>query len=208
MADNGEQITYTIVIPRVRESIAVLLSIDTHQFFPAYLYLRRLASLRGIPTGITPNWSDLGLLFETQGGPAGKPNLRPFWKGQRESHQEWMNGNLAGSYSPSSLRGGPMKVVETDADGKYNLRVKHWQLASQHLLFGSKIPALALAGFFFRDFGVIAQRKPDTDDLVGVFRGYFGYGQGDEDEFDTLFDPRWVGSQGDWFEPFGDQAEV
>jgi len=38
---------YVLRLPVVRESIDVLLGRDTHQFFPAYLHLRRRAAAGG-----------------------------------------------------------------------------------------------------------------------------------------------------------------
>ncbi len=191
---------YVLPVPRVRESITHLLERDTHQFFIAYLHLRRLAAKQGSTTGLSPSWAELGRVLETPGSPSpGKPYLRPFWKGQRGSGQEWLNENLAGSYAPSSLRGVPMQVVETDARGRFNLREDHWRLAFHHLLYDLPISALAIAGFVFRDYGILTEVPPGPRDIISLFRTEYGYG-GEDDEFNHLYDVAWLGAGGPWSE--------
>lgn len=197
----GEQ-TYVIPVRRVRECVDALLARDTHQYFFAYLFLRQIAARQGRTTDLAPDWSELGALLEVAGGPPGKPFLRPLWKGARGAGQEWLNSNLAGSYAASSLRGVPLRVVETTAAGRFNLRPGHWQLAFEHLLFKQRLPVLALAGFFFRDFGIAAPSSPDEAVLITLFRHEFGYGQDDEAEFALLYDTSWTGVNGPWSELF------
>lgn len=192
---------YVLRPERVRESIEVLLEHQTHQFFVAYIYLRSLAAREGRLDQLTPSWSELGEWLRMEGGPPGKPHLRPFWKGQRNAGQEWLASNLAGSYSPSSLRTEPLRVVATDAAGKFSLRSDHAALALEHLLFGEPLEAVALAGFLYRDYGFVSAAAPTVDDLLVVFREDFGYGDEYSDEFDTLYVTTWRGAD-PWFEPF------
>lgn len=192
---------YVLPVQRVRESITHLLERDTHPFFIAYLHLRRLSGRQGRTTGLAPSWPDLGTILEVTDNPfPGKPYLRPFWKGQRRAGQEWLNENLAGSYAPSSLRGVPMQVVETDASGRFNLRDDHWRLAFHHLLFDAPISALAIAGFVFRDYGIVADGPPGPSDLIGLFRTEYGYRSEDDAEFNQLYDMSWTGEEGPWSE--------
>jgi hypothetical protein len=156
---------------------------------------------------MVPNWSDLGKLLEVPGGPPGKPYLRPFWRGERNAGQEWLNDNLAGSFSPSSLRVVLGRVVTTDAERRYSLRPKHWELASEHLLFNEPMPVLALAGFMLRDYGLVAESPPSSSDLVAAFRGEYGYRERDEVEFASLYDTAWLGAPGDWFERLATEVD-
>lgn len=199
--------TYVLLASRVRESIDKLLSRATHPHFIAYLYLRLLAGRTGSVRGLTPNWADLGNLLEVRGGPAGKPYLRPFWDKERKAGQEWLNENLAGSFAPSSQRVVLGRVMTTDAQRRYSLRSKHWELAREHLLFDEPVPAVALAGFMFRDYGFMAALPPGPSELVEVFRQEYGYKAEDDIEFDTLYDTTWTGAAGQWFEPFAKEEE-
>lgn len=198
-ADTTER-TYVLLPGRVRDCIDALLQRDTHPHFVAYLYLRFLAGKSGSMKGLQPNWADLGKVLEVPGGPAGKPYLRPFWRGERNAGQEWLNENLAGSFAPSSLRVVLGRVVQTDAQRRYSLRPKHWELAREHLLFKEPIPVVALAGFLFRDYGFVATTPPSSIELIDVFRREYGYTAEDDVEFNALYDSSWTGQDGQWFE--------
>lgn len=206
-APDGTEQIYVLPTARVRECLDSLLSRDTHPHFVAYLYLRLLAGRTGQVTGLVPNWADLGNLLEVPGGPPGKPFLRPFWRGERNAGQEWLNENLAGSFAPSSLRVVLGRVVTTDAQRRYSLRSKHWELAREHLLFDEPVSVVALAGFMFRDYGFMAESPPGPGELVEVFRQEYGYKAEDDVEFDTLYDTTWTGGSGEWFEPFAKEEE-
>jgi len=193
---------YVLRLPVVRESIDVLLGRDTHQFFPAYLHLRRRAAAGGSLATLTPDWGEVHTWLDVPGGPFGKPNLRPFWQGKRHAGQEWMGKNLAGSYSPSSLRQAPREVVEIDDNGRYTLRPRHWELARLHLLSDQTLPVLALAAFLFRNFTVTSDEPMTPQVLVPVFRHYFGYQTPDDDEeFAYLFDVTNPLEIEDWYQP-------
>lgn len=196
----GSVITYVVPVERVREAITELLSRQAHPFFPAYMHLRQLAARHGRTTSLTPDWPALGALLEVTGGPPGKPYLRPFWRGARDAHQEWLNSNLAGSYAPSSLRSEPMRVVEIDARRRFNLRPGHAQLALENLLSHKRLPALAVAAFFLRDYGVVASQTSNPQVLIDVFKEQFGYlTPADDNDFQTLYDEEW-GRKGRWLE--------
>ncbi len=194
-------LVYVVRLARVRQSIETLLARQTHPYFIAYLHLRRTAARQGRLTGLTPNWAALGNLLEVPGAPPGKPFLRPFWKGQRDAHQEWLNANLAGSFAPSSLRGVPLRVVDTDAQGRFLLRERHWELAREHLLLDNPMPVLALAAFLFRDLGLYFVAEPGPATLIELFRREYGYSSEDETEFNELYDTSWTGGSGPWLEP-------
>jgi len=194
--------TYVLRVERVRESIDRLLDRDTHQHFIGYLFLRGVAAQRGWTTGLTPEWSKLGHLLDVPGGPPDRPYLRPFWKGKRESQQEWLNQNLAGSFSPSSIRRTALaQVVDFDSHGRFSLRDGHAELALDHLLYGERMQALPLAVFLFRDYGLIAATPPEPTDLVALFRDEYGYDEEHVDEFATLYDDSVPGNGASWVEP-------
>lgn len=190
------QSTWIVPPKRVREAIDTLLSRQVHPFFPAYVHLRQVAGREGRTTELRPNWPELGKYLEMEGGP--KPYFRPFWKGTRNGFQEWLNSNLAGSYAPSSLRREPSNVIETTAAGAFNLLEGHAERALQSWLGGERLPALAVAAFFLRDYGVVAD-DPGPEDLVLLFAKTFGYGEV-TDEFTTLYDIEWRGNPGAWLE--------
>jgi hypothetical protein len=202
----GDEARYVISVERARESVATLLTRETHPFFIAYLHLRRVAGQRRTLVGLNPHWPDLGSVLEVPGGPPGKPYLRPFWKGSRQSGQEWLNKNLAGSFAPSSLRGTPLEIIEITASGSFNLKERHWQQARQHLLLGQPMPVLPLAAFLFRDRALVSTDVPDPAALVTVFREHYGYTPDADEEFDYLYDLAGLASGGDWFEPLGPPA--
>lgn len=206
MAEQGEiEQVLVLSVEAVRASIDVLQDPERriHPFFPAYLHLRQQAALQGTLTSIRPAWSDLGELLDVPGGPYGRPYFRPFWDQRREGGQEWLNPNLAGSYSPSSIRAVPRKVIDVNDDGTFVLKESHWELARLHLAAGQQVPALALAGFFFRNDGFAtnpATPPPTADDLVLEFRRTFGYTSAEDDEFNHLFTTDWPGTPPPWFE--------
>jgi hypothetical protein len=191
---------YVLPVARARESVSKLLGQEAHPFFVAYLYLRGIAGRVGRLTGLSPNWPTLGTLLEVLDAPPGKPYLRPFWKGSRAAGQEWLNANLAGSFAPSSLRGIPQKVIEIDAAGKFNLRPDHPQRAFQHLLSSKRLPALAVAGFLFRDYGILSESPPTPEMLIALLRQEYGYRAEDDSEFNLLYDTTWTGEDGAWAE--------
>ena len=205
MADvsTSEQL-YVVPVARVFESIEELLRVPRHPFFVAYLHLRRQAARQGTTDGIEPNWSELGE-FLLIPGVTDTPYYRPFWNRKPNISKGWLNGNIAGSFAPSSLRVGTPQhnVIDVDADGNFALRENHWRRARESLLEGGQVPALAAAAFFLRDYGVRAESLPTPVDLVDLFRQEFGYDRpADPDEFSTLFDETWKPDTEPWFEPF------
>jgi hypothetical protein len=176
---------------------------DTHQHFPAYLQLRRQAGRNGSLSGISPDWSALSGLLRVPGGPYGRPHLRPFWKGKRTANQEWLGDNLAGSYSPASLRSTMLLIVEIDEQKHYTLRDHHWGLALDHLLYGRRMEVLALAGFLLRDYAFITAGSIEPSELVAIFRKEFGYRTPEDDvEFSTLYSTDLPFDVDEWFQPW------
>jgi hypothetical protein len=118
--------------------------------------------------------------------------------------------NLAGSYSPSSLRRSPQEVIDTDDEGRFILRPKHWELARKYLLHDEPIPVLALAGFLFRNFAIVSDEALAPAALVQIFREYIGYRvPEDGEEFDYLYDIGQPFDTENWFQPLTEyQAEI
>ena len=198
MAGDGGERTFAIPAARVRESVDKLLSRDVHPYFPPYLHLQQIAAETGSTTGLRPDWNRVHRELAVVGGPPQKPHLRPFWIGKRDNNQEWLGPNLSGSYSPSSVRRNVFyKVVETTADGSYNLRSGHAELAFDNLLDGERLPALAVAAFYLRDYGLISTNEPTPQELIEVFAVRYGYDP-DGIDFQRLYDSSWTGKAGSW----------
>lgn len=203
-AADAREAVYLIPVARVRESVQALLSRDTHPYFIAYLHLLRTATRSGRSDNLAPDWAELGRRLEVAGRPSEKPYLRPFWMRARESGQEWLNRNLAGSFAASSLRGVPQQVVAADG-GKFTLRSGHAGLALRYLLLGVRMPVLALAGFLYRDYGILEPEEQATESLIRIFRTEHGFSDRSAD-FDQLFDVKWRGAGGPWLEPTTESA--
>jgi hypothetical protein len=147
-----------------------------------------------------PDWEELGTYLRVPGGPAGKPYYRPLWNGKGlDPGRYWLNPNLAGSYSPSSLRNVPMRVVST-AGSHFSLLPEHARLAREHLLYGEPISAIALAAYLYRNFGLSSSNPLEPADLAEVLRQDFHY-LPEDDEFAVLFSGEVPGSLVTWFEP-------
>jgi hypothetical protein len=179
----------------VRDAIQELWRQRIHNHFPLYLCLRQLAFRVKRTTALEPNWREFfEPFFLTPGGPSKKPYLRPFTDRNSVVDGMWLNGNLAGSFAPSSFREGmPItKVVEAvggERVSRYNLRENHWQLARTHLVKGgAQVPAVPLAIFLYRDYGFSKATVPTPGDLINVFKQEFGYVGESIGEFDHLYD--------------------
>lgn len=198
--------TYVLTLPAVRWAIDELRGSKIHPFFLAYLQLRKNAAEEGGGV-IVPHWDELGDLLSVAGGPPGKPYYRPFWHGDVDDPgRYWLNRNIAGSYAPSSVRAVPRQVVDI-IDGEYSLKPNHAELAVEHLLYGEQVSAIALAAFFYRDYGFTAAPPgaPSPFDLPPVLRDDFRFGG--DDDFALLFHDGIPQVDFSWFEPFADEPE-
>lgn len=204
----NDQPVFVLTTSVVRWAIDELRAAKIHTFFPAYLELRRTAHLVGSGTGLHPNWSNLEQFLQVPGGPPGKPNFRPFWHTYRPEAQDWMNANIAGSYAPSSIRKVPLNVVTTE-DSSYSLRENHATLALEHLLGGERAPAVALATFYYRNYGFTTDgRGLGPSELIATFREDFGFSpSADTDDFEILFSAA-IPDRTDWFEPWPAESQT
>ncbi len=171
----------TVLKPEiVARSIEVLRSRRIHSTFAGYLSVRWVAAASKRVTNLAPHFREF---FETflriAGVPGQKPYIVPFSEEAPSAANLWFNRNVAGSYAPSSLRRvSPLRrVVAVHGSGtsaRYSLRPRHWELAMEHLCYGSKVPVGSLAAFLYRDFAVNIN-PPTMSDLVSIFRFEFGY---------------------------------
>lgn len=193
--------TFVLGVAAIRWGIEQLTSQQIHPFFPAYLEIRRLAAQNESLKDIHPRWEDLEQYLRVPGGPPNKPNFRPFWNQSSSAGQHWLNANLAGSYSRSSIRDVPRRVIDVEDTGGFSLKEKHWKLAREHLLYGQQLPVIPLATFLYRDFGFTTDGPSiRPQDLVQVFRRDFGYQRGSDDaEFEHLYATA-LSARTDWFE--------
>jgi hypothetical protein len=198
---NSGQPIFVLETSVVRWGIEQLLARKIHTFFPAYLELRRRADGEAGAI-VVPEWGNLGRYLEVPGGPSKKPYFRPFWHQSRGTGQDWLNPNIAGSYSPSSIRTVPRNVIEVEGSG-YSLKDDHAALAVEHLLYDEPLPIYPLATFYYRNFGFTTDGPAlPPDGLVNIFRADFRFDtiEGVE-EFDTLFSAG-IPERNDWFEPW------
>jgi hypothetical protein len=190
-APDTREATYVVRPDVVRWSIGRLSAQRIHPFFLAYLHLRARSVELGRTFDIRPNWNSLGEYLKVPGGPPRKPYYRPLWPLETlESPRYWLNENLAGSFAPSSLRATePRKVIETQGKS-FSLRPNHAELAYQYLLYGKRVPAIAIAAFWFRDFGFVGRaEEPRSPLLIGAFMQHFRFDSGNssQKEFNLLF---------------------
>lgn len=181
--------TWVVAEAEVRNAIHRLIARRSHPFFLGYVHLRQQAAKAGSTDGIAADWPALGRVLEVPDAPPNKPYLKPFQtSADRDDEYQWWNANIAGSWSPASLRPGmgPLEVVSINADKTYNLRPDHASLALEHLLYGTRMSAVDFATFLFRDYGLIASIPPSPEDLVANFR--LEYGVIPDDEFNKMYD--------------------
>lgn len=190
---NEPDIVWVERLDVVQWSIGELTHKRVHPFFIAYLHLRSRAKSEGDESDIQPRWSDLGNYLWMPGGPPKKPFYRPLFDPPGNRSRYWLNENLAGSYSPSSLRDGqpPMRVVSRGANGGFSLRLNHAALALHHLLYDERLAIYPFVSFLYRDFGVVTSgSRPDPSALADIFREDWHFTRDDDpdNDFETLFD--------------------
>lgn len=184
-----------------------------HNNFAGYLCVKRTAFRDGRSTGLHVNFKEFfDTFFRVSDAPSDKPYAMPFWDSPPSDANKWFNENVAGSYAPSSLRSGSpfRKVIKVEgsrkaADIRYSLLNGDAALALRYLLYSTKIPALSLATFLYRDFAIETDVVPTPQLLVQVFQEEFGFVDYlgiPVDDFDTLFSYNQSQAERttDWFE--------
>ena len=160
-----------------------------HRHFAGYLGIKRTCEVDGTRDSVFFDYDGLfNAFFKVRDDDA--PYLLPFDTSEiNERSDFWFNENVAGSYSPSSIRDDKPFAQVVNSGGNYSDR--WWTLVDDHLtiarreMLEAKVPVEPLAGFLYRDFAVEAEESASIDDFVEVFREEFGFE--DDDEFDQLF---------------------
>ncbi|HJT66718.1 MAG TPA: hypothetical protein VJ749_09695 [Pyrinomonadaceae bacterium] len=159
----------------VASSLARLREQKTHTFFAGYLCLQQRAAQLGRLDDLQPDFlAFFKKFFLVDGHPLGAPYIKPFTEQKPSSRNLWLNENVAGSYSPASLRSGqPFRKVVVIDGRKYSLPPNHAERALEFLLYDKRIQVADLATFLYRDFGF---EDPFTiQNLVDIFAYEFGY---------------------------------
>lgn len=175
---------YSIAVDAIRASVNDLRQRKLHPNFAGYLCVKREVSSALSGKSVKPKFKSFFDEFLTV--PEGvSPYLVPFKETGSLESSPWFNGNVAGSYAPSSLRDGGtfLKVCSVDREtGLFSLKDNHAQLALNHLASSQKIPTVTLATFLYRDVMFQAAETPTANQLVEVFRDEFGYRKAIADE--------------------------
>jgi hypothetical protein len=182
-----------IRIDVVQAALHRLRASDIHSHFAGYLCVKRACQSHPDAPVFS---SEFKPFFDTYlavpGGPPGKPYVRVF-TGGNPNGSNWINDNVAGSYAPSSIRpnkplGQVINVVGERNNATYQLVEDSATVASQHLLNGTRISALDLAIFLYRDFSF--DEAAGAAELVEIFAGEFGFSSSiphQKSDFDKLF---------------------
>ena len=194
----------------VSESFHRLRERRTHTLFGGYLCLQMQTAVLGRRNDLRPDFrSFYQEFFSVKDHPLGAPYIKPFIEQKSSSKNLWLNGNVAGSYAPSSLRPGqPFRKVVNIEKKEYSLPTDHASKALQHLLFSNRIPVADLAIFLYRDFGFIGKIFT-VRHLINVFAYEFGYSEKPDSitnsDFDCLYDLHYDAALDvDWLESNGE----
>ncbi len=190
---------WVLTLSAVKSGIGMLQGLRIHEQFPAYLHLRQRALETGAMTDIDPIWNHVGDLLKMPGGPANKPNYRP-WSSRKVKDPSgfWLNKNLAGSFAPSSARTISRFMLNAAGDG-FALPADHAQHAFASLLKGERVPAWAFAAYYLRNYGFRLTDAGGHDDLIDGFKREFFFANATD--FEILFDDTEPDVAFDWFEP-------
>jgi hypothetical protein len=192
VVEESEARTYVLRVESVRRAIASLEHRFIHQHFAGYLAILRAKRLRSTsPVHMSDILEFHDRYLRAADAPDETPYVRPFTQGHG---LQQMNRNVAGSYAPSSVRengkiGKVVSVVGQGRDASYDVRENHAKLALSIFLQGNRAPAASLAGFIYRDYGLIMD-TPSTSVVVSLFRDEFGLRETvkeEKDVFDELF---------------------
>lgn len=192
MVEEADGSVYVFTKQAVIRSIGKLEASSIHEHFPGYLAILRGTKLeQGNPVRLSAIRDAYERYMRV--APIDDRFLSPF--GMRgHARLRLINPNLAGSYSPGTMRGESQpftRVVEVTGrgqDGLYQPRPGHARLARQHLT-KHPVPAAAMAAFLYRDFGFDLEER-DVGRVVAIFREEFGFSENDpaaQASFDTLF---------------------
>ena len=178
MADEERRAeVYVFSVDAVRRAITSLLKSKNHEHVPGYLALLRSPRRRqGEPSSLSDIVDVYDRYLKVLDAGENKPYLRPFVS---RGSNIWFNDNISGSYAPSNVKAEPgmfFKVAEVSGTGlntTYSLPEDHVARASEHLLKGHRLPIIASAAFFYRDYGFQLE-SPSIEAVGEIFRNEFG----------------------------------
>ena len=191
--------------PLVSQALHRLRQQPTHTLFAGYLCLQRQTGILNRLTDLKPDFRAFYQeFFSVKDHPLGAPYIKPFIEQKPSSKNLWLNGNVAGSYAPSSLRQGqPFRRVVDIQDGTYALSPNHATKAFENLLFSKAISAVDLAIFLYRDYG-FEDNAFSVTELVDIFAYEFGYsskpGAAPKEGFSLLYKVAAISDTREWFE--------
>lgn len=198
--------THVLTKDAVRWSIDTLGGRRIHPAFIYYLYLRKM-DLRDELDLASASSAELQALLVMPGGPEGRPYYRPLReRGDRTGEllrSFWLQPNLAGSWSPGSLKRIASAAWLVSDDNEYVLPEDHARLAKARLLFNDRVSAIAMGSYFLRNDGFAISGEPVSSDVIAGFRRKFLYHADHDDEFELLYDSATPDVDFDWFEPAG-----
>lgn len=173
---------YVLPIGEIQNSIGRLQHSKLQEQFIFYLSILRLKA-NGInleECGSSAYQDEMIPWLKVEGG-GSYPYYRPF---ASRGSSYWVNPNLAGSFSQSSLRSAMLSLFYTD-DKK--LRLPSQSEVVQNLTKNKKVDAADLASYIFRNCSFATKKKnPTVADLIPLFKSYFGIRDGEG--FDQIFD--------------------
>lgn len=164
------------------EALKELRNLNAHRNILMYLCIKRSIAKQITNEPIKVDFREFFERFLTvKDAPSGllnKPYIIPF---ESSDAKLWFNRNVAGSFSPSSIRNeNPINtLVKMQGKGsqvKYLLKLNHAAQAFHNLLNAKKIPVLSLAIFIYRDFG-FSESEMDHKKLIQIFKDEFGYNE-------------------------------
>ena len=196
--------THVLTKDAVRWSIDTLGGRRIHPAFIYYLYLRKM-DVRDELDLASASSAELQALLTMPGGPADRPYYRPLReRGDRTGQllrSFWLQPNLAGSWSPGSLKRITRAAWLVSDSNEYVLPEDHARQALARLLYNTRVSAIAMGSYFLRNDGFAISGDPASTDVIAGFRRKFLYHADNDDEFDLLFDSATPEVDFDWFEP-------
>lgn len=169
-----------LTVNQVVRSLEVLRRLNAHRNIVMYLCVKRSAAQQRTMENVKIDFREFFERFLTvRNAPTNslnKPYIIPF---EASDAKLWLNRNLAGSFAPSSIQpDNPInQVLEINGKGsavRYSLKPDHARNAYNNLLNRTKLPALDLATFLYRDFGFNTEQM-DIQKLLSIFQAEFGY---------------------------------
>lgn len=217
--------SYVLRVEAVRKSVESLAHSQLHEHLPGYLAIYQAAKKdkgQADPSDIVAFYDEY---LAARGATEQKPYIQCFLS--RGSRPRLQNRNVAGSYSPSSIRsdGRLQGVINVNGEGRdtyYTLPDDHASRAHTSLLKGNRIPAVAMSVFMLRDYAFevsqavvageyVGSAEPSLTGVVDIFRNEFFLREDFEIEknvYNLLFRDDSKDFEGSWFELYSGNADL